>query len=704
MIHKPPVRQPDPTHPTPRASRDWLVPLATTRQRLIIGLFALLWAVSAIRFVVWWLEPEHRVELFGFVLTSAVIGFNLMLPIWLFFTAFNARRPRADLEFGIGRVAMVVTKAPAEPWPLVRTTLEAMLDQDHRHPYDVWLADENPSDETLIWCSNKGIRVSSRYNIPSYHRPDWPRRTKSKEGNLAFFYDHWGYRDYDIVCQFDADHVPRSDYLRTVLRGFANPNVGYVAAPSVCSTGSEGSWTSRGRLHKEAPLHGLLQAGHNAGFAPTCVGSHYAVRTQALRDIGGVGPELAEDFSTSFLLAAHGWEGVFDIDVAAEGDGPMTFVDGMTQELQWARSLTTVFLRFSSGHWPNLQPTERFRFGFVQLWYPLFVGQLFIGSLLSPIAALTGRPWMSVTIVEFFSRIAVPTFVVVAFSIWIRRQTWLRPQRAPVLSWESSLFNVTRWPWNALGIVQGVLGAVRGKTYNFRVTPKGSDGHPPLPWTAVAPYALLVALQAAVGLFVNVEGRVFGYIVLTNTGAIIYTVAMVAVASLHLSENQTGEQRERLRVNGPALLLTAAAVLATLASSLRIFATAVTRWSDLRIDSQLLGLDHLVSRSTLIYVAGLVLLAGFARWDRTTSSSSEIARASTHVDPPEHRRPPQPAPPPWLVEPSTQDGALVSLSESMARQQVAGIGHLGGRHAVDLVDLNLVQTLGPNQRRERVDP
>jgi hypothetical protein len=40
-------------------------------------------------------------------------------------------------------VAMIVTKAPSEPWPVVKTTLEAMLAQDIDHAYDVWLADED---------------------------------------------------------------------------------------------------------------------------------------------------------------------------------------------------------------------------------------------------------------------------------------------------------------------------------------------------------------------------------------------------------------------------------------------------------------------------------------------------------------------------------------------------------------------------------
>ena len=51
------------------------------------------------------------------------------------------------------------------------------------------------------------------------------------------------------------------------------------------------------RARAARPLHGL---------APSCIGSHYAVRTHALKTIGGIGPELAEDFSTSFLLTSAG--------------------------------------------------------------------------------------------------------------------------------------------------------------------------------------------------------------------------------------------------------------------------------------------------------------------------------------------------------------------------------------------------------------
>ena len=85
--------------------------------------------------------------------------------------------------------------------------------------------------------------------------------------------------------------------------------VGYVSAPSICAANAATSWAARTRLHTEAAFHGLFQTGYTRAFAPMCIGSHYAVRTKALQRAGGLGPELAEDHSTSLLINAAGWRG-----------------------------------------------------------------------------------------------------------------------------------------------------------------------------------------------------------------------------------------------------------------------------------------------------------------------------------------------------------------------------------------------------------
>ena len=126
--------------------------------------------------------------------------------------------------------------------------------------------------------------------------------------SFSLFNDHYGYDNYDFVVQMDIDHTPSTGYLKAMLQPFWNSRVGYVTAPSICDSNARESWVARGRLFLESTLHGTLQAGYNGGWVPMCIGSHYAVRTKALKEIGGLGPELAEDHSTTLLMNAGGMD------------------------------------------------------------------------------------------------------------------------------------------------------------------------------------------------------------------------------------------------------------------------------------------------------------------------------------------------------------------------------------------------------------
>ncbi|MBV8960500.1 MAG: glycosyltransferase, partial [Actinobacteria bacterium] len=303
--------------------------------------------LAAAWFWLWWLTVGHGEWTAPAVIVTALLAWVFALPFYFFFFASRMTRPNPALPVPDLRCAMVVTKAPSEAWSILQHTLEAALAQDFPHSYDVWLADERPTEESVRWCAEHGVKVSTRFGVAEYHQPEWPRRTKSKEGNLAYFYDHVGYSRYDVVAQLDADHVPSAGYLAAMVRPFADPGVGYVSAPSVCDANADKAWTVRGRLFREAAMHGPVQAGSNGGFAPVCIGSHYAVRTRALKEVGGLGPELAEDYTTTLWLQSGGWDGVFSIDAEAHGDGPESVAEMLTQEIQWARSLGIVLTRYA---------------------------------------------------------------------------------------------------------------------------------------------------------------------------------------------------------------------------------------------------------------------------------------------------------------------------------------------------------------------
>lgn len=514
-----------------------LVPLFEGAAAREFAIGFLLWAYAALSFWVWWFDESHNIGTAAYVVTTSILGWINLMPAYFLFVLSAARVPNPQLPPPANaRVAMVVTKAPSEPFPVVRDTLEAMLAQDYPARYDVWLADEDPTPETIAWCGQNGVKVSTRRGRPDYHRPSWPRRTRCKEGNLAFFYDVHGYEKYDFVCQFDADHVPAPSYLTEALRPFNDPTVGYVSAPSICDKNADKSWSARGRLYVEASLHGALEAGYSGKLAPLCIGSHYAVRTRALKAIGGLGPELAEDHSTTLLMNAGGWKGVHALNAIATGDGPATFTDLVVQEFQWSRSLMTLLLQYTPSYLPSLPTRLKAQFLFCQLWYPLFGLFMLLMFLLPLIALGLDRNMVGVTYPEFIIRFATPSIVLVGLAAWWRSNGLLRPYDARIFSWEGMLFLYARWPWALWGVAAAVFDTIRGMPVNFKVTPKGG-ARSQLPLGIIMPYVVLTFASALPVIFLNSVTIARGFFLFALVNALVYTIVLAIILLQDSQEN-----------------------------------------------------------------------------------------------------------------------------------------------------------------------
>ncbi|MRN77626.1 glycosyltransferase family 2 protein [Brucella sp. 10RB9210] len=517
------------------------------------------WVATIIYFWHWWLQPANHTYLVGSILVTAILAWVTLLPAYFIFLFFRARRPVGPLNLPAGsRIAMVVTKAPSEPFEVVAETLRAMLAQNV--PHDTWLADEDPSPETLAWCREHGVFVSTRRGRADYHLHTWPRRTRCKEGNLAFFYDHYGYERYDFVAQLDADHVPTEGYLFEMLRPFADPAIGYVSAPSICDRNAHESWSARGRLYAEASMHGSLQAGYNNGLAPLCIGSHYAVRTVALREIGGLGPELAEDHSTTLMMNAGGWRGAHALDAIAHGDGPRTFADLVTQEFQWSRSLVMILLQYSPRLVRTLPFRMKFQFLFSQFWYPLFSAFMALMFMLPIIALVAGQNFVAVTYPDFLAHFVPQAVILILLAYRWRASGTFRPFDAKILSFEATLFLFARWPWALAGTLAALRDWATGSFVDFRVTPKGASEVDPLPLRVLAPYGVMAILSIMPVLLIrDASESSRGFYIFAIMNALAYVVLLLVIIVQHARENTV---RYRTRFYQPAL---AASLLALMA-------------------------------------------------------------------------------------------------------------------------------------------
>jgi cellulose synthase (UDP-forming) len=495
------------------------------------------WLTAFVYFWSWWLQPAHVASSARFIVITVILIWVTVVPAYFIVIFARALTPTRHAAYPArARIAMVATKTPAEPFELVKSTLLGMLHQEGV-VHDTWLADENPTPRTCRWCRRHGVKVCTRKGVKAYHRSDWPRRTRCKEGNLAYFYDRYGYERYDFVAQFDADHRPDPGYIERAIAPFADPTVGYVSAPSICDSNARQSWSARGRLYVEASLHGALQSGYNSGWAPLCIGSHYVVRTAALRSIGGLGPELAEDHSTTLLFNARGWRGVHVVDAIAHGEGPETFADLVVQEFQWARSLVTILLKYSPIYVPSLHGRIRFQFLFSQLWYPLFSTMMAAMFVLPIIALLTGAHFANVTYIDFFVHIFPLSTALLVLAFWWRSIGVFRPADAKIVSWEGLTFLLLRWPWSLLGSLAAVWDRLTGSFVDFRVTPKGVDHKETLPYRFVAPYAFFSAASSLTAWLVTDAGTAGGFYIFALLNAVIYAAVVALIVAGHAREN-----------------------------------------------------------------------------------------------------------------------------------------------------------------------
>ena len=521
-------------------TRRALVPALTRRShRVLLGLtFAFVVTLTA--FFVWWVSPVHRLSWPGFVANSVLLAIVLASPLYFLYIVNQMRRVNPNVPVPDVRVAMVVTKAPSEPWPMVQATLEAMLAQDYPGDFDVWLADEDPADETIDWCYSRGVRISTRQGAKGYQRLTWPRRRRCKEGNLAYFYDHYGYAAYDVVSQLDADHVPDRHYLREMVRPFWDDAVGYVAAPSMCDANGEQSWAVMGRPYEEAFFHGALQLGLSADGTPVCIGSHYAVRTAALRQIGGVGPELAEDFTTSYLLNVAGWRGEYAIDAAARGDPGVPVVAKPHQGPDEPRAphLDQVARRpWPAVHLPvrlqrPAEPDVRRRSR------PLLHGER------NRVAVGVGQHPRLLRAVGRHERVAPPHRGSPASQ---------RTQQAGRLS-HRELAARPVCGESPAALVESVV----PRSIDFKVTPKGDVGPQPFPVRLVLPFAAVAVILAGSAWMGLDSPDVIGYVGLSLLTALSQVVVATAVTVLHAVETRrnTGIGRpQAMRLVGAPLIV-----------------------------------------------------------------------------------------------------------------------------------------------------
>ena len=206
-----------------------------------------------------------------------------------------------------------------EPLETIRRTAAAVVAMKGKHR--TWILDDGRSDAVKDLAEELGCRYVRRLSSNG-----------AKAGNVNHALS---IAKGDFFAIFDADFVPKDNFLVETVPFFVGEDVAFVQTPQVY--GNLHTIIARGAAYMQTVFYRFIQPGRNHFNAAFCVGTNVIFRRHAIDDVGGMyTASKSEDVWTSLMLHERGWRSVYIPDELAVGDAPET-IEGFTKQQQrWA--------------------------------------------------------------------------------------------------------------------------------------------------------------------------------------------------------------------------------------------------------------------------------------------------------------------------------------------------------------------------------
>jgi cellulose synthase (UDP-forming) len=225
------------------------------------------------------------------------------------------------------RVEVFVT-VYGEPLEVVRRTIAAAIAIRGRHR--TWLLDDGASDQMRALADELGCFYLRRLSSGG-----------AKAGNINHALTH---AKGEFFCVFDADFVPRPEFIESVLPFFIDETVAFVQTPQ--TYGNLHTMIARGAGYMQTVFYRFVQPGRNHFNAAFCVGTNVMFRRTAVHEIGGIyADSKSEDVWTSLKLHERGWRSIYLGRTLAVGDAPESIEAYTKQQLRWATGGFEILMR-----------------------------------------------------------------------------------------------------------------------------------------------------------------------------------------------------------------------------------------------------------------------------------------------------------------------------------------------------------------------
>jgi cellulose synthase (UDP-forming) len=269
-----------------------------------------------------------NVILYVLQVTADAIGIVTLLTLWLTILLDvlvpSHHRKHSDrhtnyLDVVHPTIDVLITAA-GEPIEIVSRTMRAAVAIEY--PHYTYILDDGKSAELKSLCADYGVGYISRFE-----------RKFAKAGNVN---NGLQYCTGEFFIIFDADQIPRKDFISRLLPYMENPKLAMVQSPQYFANTDK--FIAAGTAQAQEIFYKHVCPSKNISDSAFCVGTNMIFRRKAIDEVGGIAEiSHSEDIWTSYLLHERGWSTLFVNEILAFGQAPSTIVSYFKQQLRWAR-------------------------------------------------------------------------------------------------------------------------------------------------------------------------------------------------------------------------------------------------------------------------------------------------------------------------------------------------------------------------------
>lgn len=278
------------------------------------------------------------------VAALAVYGLLGFVTLWLF---LRRHAPESEAHFeGTTYLPKVTVQLPIyNEREVVGRLIAAAVALDYpRERLQIQVLDDATDDTTAIAARVVAHYQAQGHDIVLIHRD---HREGYKAGALA---DGLVKATGELIAVFDADFVPGADFLRRVVRYFADdPQLGLVQARWGHLNGDASRLTAAQAVALDKHFVVEQQVRFSCDYYPKFNGSAGVWRRACIEDAGGWQADtVCEDLCLSTRAVLAGWRFRYAGDVVAPAELPESMLAYKNQQARWAMGSTQCLRKY--GH------------------------------------------------------------------------------------------------------------------------------------------------------------------------------------------------------------------------------------------------------------------------------------------------------------------------------------------------------------------